>query len=99
MKTIVSDNGQIEIPADFLKASGITPGQVFEFEKISDDEFRLRRAVEQERRDDTSQVEATNVANDFLVRLDAMRKKCRQTGFSGMSAEAWDELSRMLAGE
>ena len=44
MKTTVSAEGQIVIPAEIHEQDAIEPGQVFEIERIDRGEYRLKRS-------------------------------------------------------
>ena len=43
MRTTISTKGQIVLPAEFRVADGIKPGEEFEVDRISPDEYRLTR--------------------------------------------------------
>ena len=43
MRTTVSTNGQIVLPAEFCQRDGIQPGQEFEVERVNAGEYRLLR--------------------------------------------------------
>ena len=43
MKTVVSNKGQIVLPASLRARDGIEPGQLFEVERIDRGEYRLLR--------------------------------------------------------
>ncbi|MBV9075736.1 MAG: AbrB/MazE/SpoVT family DNA-binding domain-containing protein [Acidobacteria bacterium] len=43
MKTTVSSNGRIVLPAEFRRQDGIRPGQEFEVERLGSGEYRLRQ--------------------------------------------------------
>jgi bifunctional DNA-binding transcriptional regulator/antitoxin component of YhaV-PrlF toxin-antitoxin module len=43
MKTVMSTKGQIVLPADLRRRDAVEPGQVFEIERLSPGEYRLRR--------------------------------------------------------
>jgi AbrB family looped-hinge helix DNA binding protein len=44
MKTTISSNGQIVLPAEIRQQDGIQPGQEFEIERIDRGEYRLVRS-------------------------------------------------------
>jgi len=41
MKTVISTNGHIVIPAELRKHDNIQPGQAFEIERVDKGEYRL----------------------------------------------------------
>lgn len=43
MKTVVSPEGEIAIPAEIREKDAIEPGQVFEIERVGRGEYRLAR--------------------------------------------------------
>jgi AbrB family looped-hinge helix DNA binding protein len=43
MKTVVSTNGRIVLPAQYRRQDQITPGQQFDIERIERGEYRLQR--------------------------------------------------------
>jgi len=43
MKTTISTNGQLILPAEIRQRDNIKPGQEFEVERIDRGEYRLRR--------------------------------------------------------
>jgi AbrB family looped-hinge helix DNA binding protein len=43
MKTVVSNKGQIVLPAEFRRLDDVKPGQQFDIERIDRGEYRLTR--------------------------------------------------------
>jgi AbrB family looped-hinge helix DNA binding protein len=43
MRTTVTTNGRIELPAEIRQRDGIEPGQVFELERLDRGAYRLQR--------------------------------------------------------
>ncbi|MEM7480731.1 MAG: AbrB/MazE/SpoVT family DNA-binding domain-containing protein [Acidobacteriota bacterium] len=43
MKTTISSKGQLVVPAEVRRQDHIEPGQTFEFERLDDGEYRLKR--------------------------------------------------------
>ncbi len=44
MKSVISSEGQIVLPAELRRRDGIEPGQTFEIERIDQGQYRLVRA-------------------------------------------------------
>lgn len=45
MRTTMSTKGQIVLPAELRAADGIEPGEEFEVDRLSSDEYRLTRVT------------------------------------------------------
>ena len=44
MKSVISANGRLVLPAELRRRDGLEPGQTFEIERIDQGEYRLVRA-------------------------------------------------------
>lgn len=94
MKTIVSDNGQIEIPAEFLRADAVQPGQECEIERVGRREYRI---VIGKSESTSANSNNPSVPANLISEVKRIREEHGLAGKETISAEAWEVIANTIA--